>query len=158
MSFTRFHDDPARIEKTNLEITSMNDYIFNVPGNTSHSSVYFEDPHLRMQKNGNTLCRNMVEIESELRTMDRVLCRDHKGMNDYVKQQYIKQYVQPKTIHKTISKESRASHPAWMLKGTNTHRTEYLFHNPQSNVEIPFLSNLDTNVLEKDYYNKYNKS
>jgi hypothetical protein len=45
-----------------------------------------------------------------------------------------------------------------MLKGVNTHRTEYLFHNPQSNVEIPFLSNLDTNILEKDYYNKYNKS
>ena len=31
MSFTRFHDDPNRIEIKNLETSAMNSYVFNVP-------------------------------------------------------------------------------------------------------------------------------
>ena len=34
MSFTRFHDDPSRIKKENIETSMQNQYIFNVPGNT----------------------------------------------------------------------------------------------------------------------------
>lgn len=152
MSFTRFHDDPNRIQKTNLETSAMNDYIFNVPGNTSNSSVYFKDSHIRMQKNGNTLCKNMIQTESELRAMDRILCRDEKNKNNYVSNQSIKHYVYPSNVSKNITKESRASHPAWMLKGAKTYTPPYLFSDPQANTEIPFSSFLDTNILEKDYY------
>ena len=60
MSFTRFHDDPNRIQKTNLETSAINDYTFNVPNSVNSKSVFFSDPHVRMQKNGTTLCRNMV--------------------------------------------------------------------------------------------------
>ena len=153
MSFTRFHDDPNRILKTNLETSAMNDYVFNVPNNTESTSVYFEDPHLRMQKNGNTLCNNLIQIESELKTLGRNLNRDHINKNDYVKQQSIKMYIRPSNIKKNITNESRSSHPAWMLKGTGTYEPAYLFKDPQNNVEIPFHMNLDTNILEKDYYN-----
>lgn len=152
MSFTRFHDDPNRIQKTNLEISAINDYTFNVPGNTRQNSVYFSDPQLRMQKNGTTLCKNMVNIESELRAMDRTLCRDHKNQNNYVQTQSLKQYIHPHIISKNIVKESRASHPVWTLRGTGVDRPQYLFHDPQMNTTIPFDSYLDTNVLEKDYF------
>ena len=152
MSFTRFHADPNRIQKTNLETSAMNDYTFNVPGNTNKNSVYFSDPHLRMQKNGTTLCRNMVNIESELRTMDRILERDHKEKNNYMKTQSVKNYIHPSIISKNITKESRATNPVWTLREVTIDRPQYLFHDPQMNTSIPFESYLDTNILEKDYY------
>ena len=40
MSFTRFHDDPNRIQKTNLERSAINDYTFNVTGNTKGSHFF----------------------------------------------------------------------------------------------------------------------
>ena len=33
MSFTRFHDDPARIQKQLQESTDQGNYMINVPGN-----------------------------------------------------------------------------------------------------------------------------
>ena len=59
MSFTRFHDDPNRIQKTNLETSAVNDYIFNVPGNTNQQLHFIEDPHIRAQINGTPLYRNI---------------------------------------------------------------------------------------------------
>ena len=153
MSFTRFHDDPNRIQKTNLETSAINDYTFNVPNSVNSKSVFFTDPHLRMQKNGTTLCRNMVDVESELFTMNRTLCRDNINRNNYIEKQDYKVYIHTKNITKTITKQPRSSHPAWMLRGTGIDRSEYLLSDPQKNVIIPFQSYLDTNILEKDYYN-----
>ena len=153
MSFTRFHDDPNRIQKTNLETSAMNDYTFNVPNSVNSKSVFFTDPHLRMQKNGTTLCRNMVDVESELFTMNRTLCRDNVNRNNYIEKQDYKVYIHPKNITKNITKQPRTTHPAWMLRGTGIDRSEYLLSNPQENIIIPFQAYLDTNILEKDYYN-----
>lgn len=153
MSFTRFHDDPNRIQKTNLETSAMNDYVFNVPNNVKSRTLFFDDPHLTNQKNGNTLCKNMVQVESELQCLDRKLSRDHKHKNNYLNSQSFKQYIVPKNVSKTITKESRASHPSWMYRESTTLRTDFLFEDPQKNVFVPFQTNLDTNVLEKDYYN-----
>ena len=156
MSFTRFHDDPNRIQKTNLETSAMNDYVFNVPGNINSNSVLFNDPYLRMQKTGQTLCSNMVNIESELRSLDRKLCKDNKYKNNYVSTQSYKNNILPRTETKNITKQPRTSHPAWKLRGITIDRSNYLFYNPQENIEIPFDSFMDTNILEKDYY-KINK-
>lgn len=153
MSFTRFHDDPNRIQKTNLETSAINDYTFNVPGNTNTKSLFVDDPYVRMQKNGTTLCRNMVNIEAELHGLDRVLCRDNLTKNNYLKTQMVKQYIRPSSLSKNITKQSRASHPAWMVRTTKNNRSDFLLEDPQKNVELPFLANLDTNILEKDYYN-----
>ena len=67
MSFTRFYDDPNRIEIKNLETSAMNSYVFNVPGNTDGMNLYFSDPHIRMQKTGSHLNRNLLDVETELR-------------------------------------------------------------------------------------------
>ena len=154
MPFTRFHDDPNRIQKTNLETSAMNDYIFNVPGNTNDQNHYIQDPHIRMQTNGTTLYRNMANIESQLKGMDRILCRDNILKNNYENYQSFQGRITPMTIKKTITKESRASHPAWVYRTRSQFRPDYLFYDPQENTSMPFEAQLDTNILEKDYYNK----
>ena len=154
MSFTRFHDDPNRIQKTNLETSALNDYRFNVPGNTNHQTCFFQDPHIRTQTNGTPLYKQMIHVESQLRGMDRVLCRDHTTKNNYEKYATLQVKTVPRHIKKTITKESRASHPAWLYRSQTQYRPQHLFHNPQKNVEVPFDAYLDTNILEKDYYNK----
>ena len=65
----------------------------------------------------------------------------------------VKQYIRPSSLSKNITKQSRASHPAWMVRTTKNNRSDFLLEDPQKNVEFPFLANLDTNILEKDYYN-----
>ena len=42
MSFTRFHDDPARIKKQLQQTTDAGRYILNVPG-TGDKPYYIED-------------------------------------------------------------------------------------------------------------------
>ena len=53
MSFTRFHDDPARIQKSLEEIKSQEQYVFNTPGVGGGPFLpYLSDPHVRLQKWG----------------------------------------------------------------------------------------------------------
>ena len=76
MSFTRFHDDPARIEKQLQESTEQGEYMLNVPGN-GPKPCYIEDPYIRMQKWGANLQTNSVQLECELKGMTRMYSRDH---------------------------------------------------------------------------------
>ena len=152
MSFTRFHDDPNRIMKTNLETSAKNDYTFNVPGNSVGPQLFL-DPHIRSQKNGTPLYNQMIQTESMLKNMGRPLCRDNKHINQYQNYHSYSGQMTPNEQDKTITNESRASHPAWTYRVNNTFRPDYLFSDPQENLSMPFEAYLDTNVLEKDYYN-----
>jgi hypothetical protein len=152
MSFTRFHDDPNRIQKTNLERSAINDYTFNVPGNTK-GSHFFYDPHIRSQKNGVPLYNTMVNVESTLKNIGRPLYRDNLHLNQYQRYDSYNGKVNPTQEVKTITNESRASHPAWTYRVYCPFRKDYLFYDAQSNISIPFDAYLDTNILEKDYYN-----
>jgi hypothetical protein len=154
MSFTRFHDDPNRIQKTNLETSAMNDYIFNVPGNSGYNNVFVQDPHIRLQKTGVNTHRNMIHAESQLLGIHIPLGRDNKITHNYKYFEKIQGINHPKQIEKTITKESRASHPAWLYRTTSQFRPQTLFFNPQENTEMSFDAYLDTNILEKDYYDK----
>lgn len=160
MSFTRFHDDPARIKKENLETNAMNDYLFNVPGNTGGVQVpHFDDPHLRQQRGGGHIMTNMVGVESLLRNSVRPLNRDDVRLNNYKNQKipgsgiFGSRIVRPEIIKKTIVSESRSTHPVFEYREKSTHRRDFLWHNPQNFVFMPFQNNMDTNILEKDYYN-----
>tara|TARA_B100001287_G_scaffold270185_1_gene268612 strand:+ start:164 stop:640 length:477 start_codon:yes stop_codon:yes gene_type:complete len=151
MSFTRFHDDPARIQKTNLETSSINNYIFNVPGNTGGVNVpYIEDPHIRIQKGGASTHTNMVGVESMLRNLYTPINRDSV---DYKKKVVSSKALRPSNISNTITSETRATHPVFEYRETNTYRPHVLLEDPQQHVFIPFNNNLDTNILEKDHYN-----
>ena len=102
MSFTRFHDDPARIKKENIETSALNDYIFNVPGNTNGVRVpHFDDPHLRLQKGGGHVMTDMVGVETMLRENARhTLGVENFDQNDLFEDMYVMPGVYKSTFPK----------------------------------------------------------
>ena len=150
MSFTRFHDDPARI-KYGLEISTYSGrYALDTPGQGANLP-YLEDTQIRMQKWGANLMTNPINIESDLRGLTRQLNRDHQDLNNY-------KNTQAQTSKNSYEKvdpfvdESRASHPAWAYRDLEQNRWEVPFLNPLGNIEKKFHSNIQTRLLEKDYY------
>ena len=74
MAFTRFHDDPARIEKKLLESTGIGIYHLNVPGN---GLTYIDDVNIRLQKWGANLQTNPFLVKAPASpATDKVHC-DH---------------------------------------------------------------------------------
>lgn len=142
MAFTRFHDDPDRIEKQLLERTYEGKYQLNTPGN---GEVYVDDLHIRLQGWGANLRTDPFEINESLRRNKKLVY-----------------YDQPftKTSSDSISSkeksfgvdETRASLPAWTFRDKSQLRTEYLFRDPQSHVWLKFDNNCPTRMLEKDHY------
>ena len=59
----------------------------------------------------------------------------------------------PVNISKTIVSETRATHPVFEYREKGTYRNDYLWHNPQNFVFMPFQNNLDTNI-ENNLFNK----
>lgn len=154
MSFTRFHDDPARVKKANIETSAINDYVFNVPGNLSGArSHFYEDPRIRLQKTGMGQHTNMIGVESMLRNQNRPLVRDNAELHTYEKYNVPHKQIYSVENNNNITSESRASHPAFEYRELAQHRPHVLLHDPQRHVFRPFEHNLDTNILEKDYYN-----
>ena len=76
MSFTRFYDDPCRIEKQLQESTGTGRYMLNVPGNMGDNPCYMEDPYIRAQKWGGNLRTNTINLESDLMGLSRNLNND----------------------------------------------------------------------------------
>jgi len=141
MAFTRFHDDPARIEKSLLERTYEGKYQLNTPGN---GESYVDDVHIRLQ-GGSNLRTNPFEVNESLRR-NRTLVR------------YDQSFVEAKSNKKEYKEqlfgvdETRASLPAWTFRDKSQLRTEYLFRDPQSNLWFKFDNNCPTRMLEKDHY------
>ena len=67
MSFTRFHDDDARIKKQLQESTFAGRYQLNAPG-PGENLPFIEDPHMRLEKWGANNRTNGVDLESDLKT------------------------------------------------------------------------------------------
>ena len=165
MAFTRFYDDPCRIQKYLEESTSIGNYSINVPGNGTSPS-YFNDPHVKMQKWGGNLSANKTDLESELFILHRKLNRDSIKENnyvDYLNNNNIYYQNNTNTNSNEITGQSRATHPAWLYREINNFNKEkdeyyipnnfkYLHLNPQENIVIPFHNNISSRMLQKDYY------
>lgn len=150
MAFTRFHDDPYRIQKQLQESTDIGRYVMNVPGN-GEQPYYVNDPHLRMQKWGGNLMTNSINLESDLFGLTRTLNRDCREQNDYNIHKVQTNEINYPTI-KTVTDQSRSTHPAWLYKDLEQNNFKILHLNPQENTCINFNYNLNTRVLEKDSY------
>lgn len=150
MSFTRFHDDPARIKKQIEESSFTGRYMLNKPG-PGTDLPFFEDPQIRLQSWGGNLRNNTVNLESDLRGLTRPLNRDLVDDNDY-KQHAVITSKQTYTNAAPFVEESRASHPAWMYKDLEQSRWEAPFLNPLNGLEKTFHENIQTRILEKDYF------
>jgi len=149
MSFTRFHDDPARIRKGLEQSTYTGRYFLNTPGVAGGANMPLQsDPQLRLQGWGANMCTNAINLESDFRGLTRPLSHDlmeykkHKAESDA----YIYETAKP------IVDESRATHPAWMYRDMEHSRWEHPWINPQDNFEQAFPWNIQTRVLERDFY------
>ena len=149
MSFTRFHDDDLRIEKQLEEMTFAGRYQLDVPG-PGVSMPFQDDAQLRMQKWGANLRTNTINLESDLMGLTRPLTRDDVNKNNYVGKVESSEMKYP--TEQPFVQESRASHPAWMYKDLEHPIWEEPIVNPQAHLEKPFHDNIQTRILEKDYY------
>jgi hypothetical protein len=150
MAFTSIKSDPCRIEKELQQATGSNRHIMNVPGPGSKID-YFEDPFIRLQKWGANLMTNTINLESNLMGLSRSLNNDCVDLNNYKNHE-----VKTKSIsygsRKPSTEQPRASMPAWTARDLEQNRFEVLPLNPQENICYPFHNNLNTRLLEKDYF------
>ena len=149
MSFTRFYDDEARIQKQLEQQTFIGRYQLDVPGMGS-SMPFQDDAQLRLQQWGANLRTNTVNLESDLMGITRTLNRDDVSENNYVGK--VESSAISYSSQQPYVQESRASHPAWMYKDLEHPVWEQPIVNPQANLEKPFHDNIQTRILEKDYY------
>lgn len=150
MSFTRFHDDPCRIEKQLQESTGVGRYMLNVPGNGS-APCFMEDPFIRLQKWGANLHTNTINLESDLLGLTRKTNRDCIDENNYAKHT-VKSNVMTYPICNPSTDQSRATHPAWMVRDLEQVKWAILPLDPQENTCIPFNNNLNTRLIERDRF------
>lgn len=150
MSFTRFHDDPARIRKQVAESSFAGRYMLNVPG-LGLNMPFQEDPQLRLQKWGANLTTNTLNLENDLLGLTRKYTRDNVQVNDYKKSATRTHPFMYKSQTPLVL-ESRASHPAWTYRDLEQPRWETPFINPQVNAENKLQNGLQTRILEKDNF------
>jgi len=150
MSFTRFRDDPVRIQKQLEESTFTGRYRLDTPGN-GMDLPFIEDPQLRLQGWGANFRNNIVNLESDLLGLTRPLNRDLVDINDY-KINSVPSSQPSYRSSQPFVEESRASHPAWMFRDLEHSRWETPFLNPQNGLEKGFHDNIQTRILEKDLF------
>jgi len=164
MSFTRFHDDPCRINKQLQQQTDPGRWILETPGN-GVSPDYIIDPFIHLQKWGANLWTNSTDVESSFLGLGRTLNRDNPNDNKSIKLNFItnnkkNSYNSTKEFLRT--EQSRSILPAWVLRDNivkDDINKDILLYNPQDhcNTLIPFESYTDTRILNKKYYEEMNK-
>jgi len=150
MAFTRFRDDPVRIQKQLEESTFTGRYRLDTPGN-GLDLPFYEDPQLRLQGWGANFRNNTVNLESDLLGLTRPLNRDLVDINDY-KVNSVPTSQPTYRSSQPFIEESRASHPAWMFRDLEHSRWETPFLNPLNGLEKGFHENIQTRILEKDLF------
>ena len=155
MSFTRFHDEPDRIKKQLQQSTDVGRYVLNVPG-PGDKPLYMEDPYIRAQMWAGNIMTNTVDIETELRGLTRRLNKDtHENYylsGDASVATRTNELIACPTRGGSSVEQSRATHPAWMLRDLEQDNWKMLHFDPQENVFMPFNNNLSTRILEKDHF------
>ena len=97
---------------------------------------------------------NSVDLESELRGVNRRVGTDCLGKDQYNNKKYM---VPTKAISYPVNsslttEQSRVIMPAWTARDLEQVDWYYPPLNPQENTCIPFLNNLSTRILEKDHF------
>jgi hypothetical protein len=155
MSFTRFHDDPDRIKKQLQQSTDVGRYCLNVPG-PGEKPVYFEDPYIRAQLWAGNVMTNTVDVEAELFGLSRRLNRD--SVDNYHHDERASRATRTNEMIRCPTRggssveQSRATHPAWMLRDVEQDNWKMLHFDPQENVFMPFYNNMNTRIIEKDRF------
>ena len=110
MSFTRFHDDPCRIQKQLQETTDIGKYVLDVPGNGSRP-LYIEDPFIRLQHWGGNLRTNTINLDSDLKGLTRKLNKDSIKSNNFNNYSVRTNFISSQTKGE-FSQQPRTTHPS----------------------------------------------
>ena len=101
---------------------------------------------------GGNLSNNPVSLESDLRGLTRKLTRDHVEKIHAKKNKIYNEVMSYPTNKDRHINPEQSLHPVWTFRDKQQMRYDILFLNPQENVCIPFQNNLNTKLLEKDYF------
>jgi hypothetical protein len=151
MAFTRFKYDDCRTKKELQQSTGPGRWILNVPGN-GDKPCFIEDPQIIIQKWGANLKTNSINLESELRCINRPLTRDCIGLNNYKNHQVKTNTIKYPDCNNLFTEQSRSTNPAWWYRDLEQTDWGYPPLNPQENTCLSFNNNLNTRLLEKDYF------
>ena len=151
MAFTRFNYDSCRTKKQLQQSTDPGRWILDVPGNGLYP-CYMEDPHIRIQKWGGNLRTNTINLESELLGVNRRTNKDCYGKDNYQNFNVPNNQIEYPKCSILSTEQSRTTNPAWWYRDLEQVDWQYPPLNPQENVCLPFLNNLSTRILEKDYF------
>ena len=150
MSLTSIRNEPCRISKELQQSTGSGRYALNVPGPGS-DVCFMEDPFIRLQKWGANLMTNTINLESNLMGLDRSLNRDCLELNNYNSYNSKSRKITYPSCQ-PFTEQPRASMPAWTVRDLEQNNFDILPLNPQENVCYPFHNNLNTRLLERDYF------
>ena len=97
---------------------------------------------------------NSVDLESELLGVNRRAGTDCLGIDQYNNKKYTvpTKKVNYPTNSVLTTEQSRVIAPAWMVRDLEQVDWYYPPLNPQENTCMPFLNNVSTRILEKDYF------
>jgi|UniRef100_A0A6C0HD68 hypothetical protein len=151
MAETRFNSDPCRISKKLQQMTDQGRYILNMPGNGEHPA-YMADPQIIIQKWGANLRTNSINLESELLGVNRPLSKDCLGKDEYQRFDFKSRAIQYPVCSNLTTEQSRTIMPAWTARDLEQVDWYYPPLNPQENTCMPFQNNLNTRLLERDYF------
>ena len=151
MAFTRFKYDDCRTKKALQQATDPGRWILNVPGNGANP-CYMEDTQIIIQKWGANLRTNTINLESDLRGVNRHLGKDCLGKDNYQNYNVPNQAINYPKCNNLTTEQSRATNPAWWYRDLEQTDWYYPQLNPQVNTCLPFQNNLSTRILEKDYF------
>jgi hypothetical protein len=149
MAFTRFKYDEARTKKELQQSTDPGRWVMNVPGN-GETPYYIEDPHIRIQTWGGNMRTNTINLESDLLGVNRKLNRDNTIKDSYVNFTAQSDKIEYPATKKLTTEQSRTILPAWTARDLEQVNWYYPQLNPQENICFPFLSNVNTRILERD--------
>ena len=153
MANTRINYDPCRTVKSLQQSTGPGRHTLNVPGN-GDKPAFMEDPHIRVQKWGANLRTNSINLESDLYGLTRPLGRDCLVKHSFETNRVDSDRIFYPSNDQLYTEQSRAIMPAWTARDLEQVDWYTLPLDPQENTCLPFLNNLSTRILEKDYYNK----
>jgi len=151
MSFTRFNYDESRIKKQLQQSTDPGRWILNVPGNGTNP-CYMEDPQIIIQKWGANLRTNTINLESELLGVSKPLSRDCLLTDNYINYIVPTKQINYPNCSNTFTEQSRTIMPAWTARDLEQSISYPLHLNPQENICLPFHNNINTRILEKDFF------
>jgi hypothetical protein len=149
MAFTRFHYDTSRVYKQLQESTGPGRWTLNTPGQ-GISPLYYQDPHIRLEKWAGNVYRSPIDISSELEGRNVKLSKDSLSTLPTKSKRYVKNNY---STMKAYTSESRVTHPVSIYRDKEYTRWEYPLIDPQN--PLFFKNNVNpmsSRILQKNNF------